>query len=72
MDVRAHKSGTMHLRLNPALALALNVEYGRLKGWLKSGSEAAEEIGDPKAAALFATNLRLPTSGGPMRLLLAA
>ena len=70
MKVRAFKNRNLHLRLNQDFILALNVEYGRLKGWLKSGAEAAEELKDPKAAAFFQTNLSL--NGRDLPLLLAA
>ena len=70
MKVRAFKNRNLHLRLNQDFILALNVEYGRLKGWLKSGAEAAEELNDPKAAAFFHTNLSL--NGRDLPLLLAA
>lgn len=61
-DVKAFKNGNLHLRLHKSFILALNVEYGRLKGWLKSGDEAVEEIGDPEAAFYFQSNLQLPSS----------
>jgi hypothetical protein len=33
--------------------LALNVEHGRLKGWLRSAKEAVEELKDENAAKYF-------------------
>ena len=68
-EVRAHLNRNVHIRLNQRFAMALNVEVGRLRGWVKSGAEAAEELGDPEAAKFFGTNLQL---GGSTSLLLAA
>lgn len=63
-EVRGFKNGNLHLKLAKAFILALNVEHGRLKGWLRNAREAAEELQDPAAAACFKTNLQLnPASG---------
>lgn len=43
-EVRAFKNGNMHIRLAPKFAAALNVEFGRLKGWLNSAEQAADEL----------------------------
>jgi hypothetical protein len=59
MEVKAFLNGNMHLRLNQDLIRRLNVEYGRLKGWIKSPQEAAEELGDPKAAKDFQNNYHI-------------
>lgn len=67
-DVKGFKNGNLHLRLNQRFILALNVEHGRLKGWLRTPTEAAEELRDPEAAALFNTSFRL-TAGNPALLL---
>jgi len=61
-EVKAHKNGNMHIRLNQKFALALNVEYGRLKGWIHSKENAAEELKDVKAAQYFKTNYSLLSS----------
>lgn len=58
-DVRAFQNGNMHIRLNQKFALAMNVEVGRLRGWIKSGAEAATELGDKTAAKYFGRNLQL-------------
>lgn len=44
LEVRAFLNRNLHIRMNQRFALALNVEFGRLKGWLRSGREAAEEV----------------------------
>ena len=68
LDVRAFLNGNIHMRLNQDFILALNVEFGRLKGWLTSGEEAASELQEPKAALYFNSNIQL--SGGNPALLL--
>ena len=66
LEVRAFLNGNIHIRMNQKLALALNVEYGRLKGWLGNGAEAAEELGDKNAAAFFGNNLQIGAGNLPM------
>ena len=66
-EVRAFKNGNLHLRLNKAFILALNVEHGRLRGWLKNGDQAADELRDPEAAQYFTSNLQI--GGNPLLLL---
>lgn len=66
-DVRAFLNGNLHLRLAQPFILALNVEHGRLKGWLRTREEAAEELKDAKAAEYFNTNLLI--SSNPMLLI---
>jgi hypothetical protein len=44
MAVRAFKNQNMHVHFDPKFMLALNVEAGRLLGWLKDASQAAEEL----------------------------
>ena len=61
LEVKAFKNRNLHVRLNQSFALALNVEYGRLKGWLKSGQHAAEELQDTKAPAWYGANVQLAT-----------
>jgi hypothetical protein len=70
VEVRAFKNGNLHLKLNQKFILALNVEHGRIKGWLKNPMEAAEELQDPQAAAVFQSNYQL--AAGQTHNLLAA
>lgn len=70
IEARAFQNGNLHLRLNQKLILALNVEFGRLKGWLRSGPEAAIELNTTDAIDLFESNLRLEQ--GNAHLLLTA
>ncbi len=66
VEVRAFYNNNLHVRLNQKFALALNVEVGRLKGWVKSGDEAADELGDQSAKKYFRTLVQLCTSHLPM------
>jgi Domain of unknown function (DUF4942) len=60
-EVKAFKKGTVHMKINQRLMCRLNVEFGRLKGWVRNAHEAAEEMDIPVAQAqgAFNTNLRL-------------
>jgi predicted RNA methylase len=44
MKIRAYKNGNLHIKFNQKFILKLNVEYGRLKGWIKSKEEAFDEM----------------------------
>ena len=58
-EAKAYLNGNVHLRLNQKFALALNVEYGRLRGWLKTGAEAAAELNDKEAPLYFGKQVQL-------------
>lgn len=58
-DVKAFKNGNLHIRFNQDFIRKWNVEFGRLKGWLKNPQEAAEELKDEKAAADFGTHFSI-------------
>lgn len=66
--VRAFGNGNMHFKFSQRFILALNVEHGRLKGWIKTPAEAAQEMQDPAAASYFKTNLALPAGYNPLQL----
>lgn len=61
MTVRAYQNGNLHIKFNQAFICRLNVEFGRLKGWLKDHFEAESELGVPAAEAeqAFGSNLKL-------------
>lgn len=42
--VLGHKNGNVHFQLNQQFMKKFNLEAGRLKGWLKTPQEAAEEL----------------------------
>jgi hypothetical protein len=68
-EARAFQNGNIHLRLAKKFILALNVEFGRLKGWIRDAAEAVTELNDKDAALFFNSNLRL--GNGNTTLLLA-
>ena len=42
--VRAFKNQNLHMQFSQKLMLAINVEAGRLLGWLRSAEDAIEEL----------------------------
>ncbi len=44
-QVKGFANGNLHMRFAPDAIMAINVEAGRLLGWLKSPAEAATELG---------------------------
>ena len=50
-QMKAYKNGNVHLRFLPDAIKALNVEAGRLLGWLHSADEVVTELGYTKAEA---------------------
>jgi hypothetical protein len=59
MDVRAYQKGTVHIRVDQEFMKRLNIEAGRLNGWLKNPAEAREETGIAEAAEMYGTNFKL-------------
>ncbi len=61
MQVRAFKNGNLHIKFNQSFMCRLNVEFGRLKGWLKTAKEAAQEmdVSLRDAESCFNSNLKL-------------
>lgn len=45
--VTGFTKGTLHFQLNQSFICKLNVEFGRLKGWIKNASHASEELDIP-------------------------
>lgn len=43
-EAKAFKNGNLHIKFNQAFMCRLNVEFGRLKGWVKSKEDAAHEM----------------------------
>lgn len=65
-QVKAYKKGTLHFRFQPEAIKALNVEAGRLLGWLKGREDVVEELGytSEEAERLWTCTQRiLPASG---------
>jgi hypothetical protein len=65
-EIKAHLNGNIHIRLNQKFALALNVEYGRLKGWLHSKQNASSEIQDCEAENYFESNFHYIKNNVPL------
>jgi hypothetical protein len=49
--VKGYIKGTMHFQINQEIMRAMNVEFGKLKGWIKNKRQAAEELGISEAEA---------------------
>lgn len=66
-EARAFKNGNLHIKFCPGFICRLNVEFGRLQGWLKSAMEAADELDIPfaQAEASYKSNFRLEPSNLP-------
>lgn len=71
-QVKAHKNGNLHMRFLPVAIRALNVEAGRLLGWLKSAQEVVSELGYTKEEASRLFNCTRLIGTGSARLLLGA
>ena len=61
MNVKAFLNGNLHIKFNQNFIRKLNVEFGRLKGWLRNKEDASEEleISEKQAAECFNSNLQL-------------
>lgn len=44
MAVKCFQAGTIHFKFHPMFVCDLNVQFGKLKGWVKSKQEAKEEM----------------------------
>jgi hypothetical protein len=49
--VRAFYNRNLHLQFHPDFIHALNVQHGKLKGWLRDDEQAAEELAIPREVA---------------------
>lgn len=63
-EVKAFKNGNAHFRFMPAAIKALNVEAGRLLGWLKSPDDVVAQLGYSAADAkqYFRSSIQLTAS----------
>lgn len=61
MSVKAFRNQNLHLKISPKFMARLNVEFGRLKSWVKDARSAADEmdIDIEDAMAGFNSNLTL-------------
>jgi hypothetical protein len=67
MQVKAFKNGNIHIKFNQLFIRKMNVEFGRLKGWLKNKVQAANELNIPveEIEAVFNSNHQIPLSSVP-------
>ena len=70
MEVRAFQNGNLHIKFNQKFMKKLNVEFGRLKGWLRNPAHAALEmcLKSEEAVEYFGSTFKL--SQATTRLLL--
>ena len=57
--VKAFKNQNIHIQFSRRFLTSLNVEYGKIKGWLLTGEQAAEELNEPMAQSIFDERPRL-------------
>lgn len=70
MDVRAFKNGNLHIRVSKRVMLAINVQVGKLLGWLHSAADAVEELEvDPEDAGFVADVFEMSNQIEPANLL---
>lgn len=65
MSVKAFKNGNLHIKFAPKFMMRLNVEFGRLKSWLKNAQHAVDEMDIEITDAMdsFNSNLKLSSDG---------
>lgn len=61
MNVKGFKNGNLHIKFNQKFIKKLNVEFGRLKGWLSNKEQAKTEfdLTDSEANNMFYSNVRI-------------
>ena len=71
MTVRAYMNGNFHIKFNQKFMLALNVEIGRLQGWIHNAQHAAEEMEEKvdDVAAVYNTAFALSDHGAMVKML---
>jgi len=69
-QAKAFKNGNLHFRFMPEAIKALNVEAGRLLGWLKSPADVVKELGYTSEEAERYYSCMKGIEPGSMRLLL--
>lgn len=64
MRIRAFENGNLHIQFLPEFIHALNIQHGKLKGWLRNDAQAATELEIPQelAARHFKPGFRLEGS----------
>jgi predicted RNA methylase len=61
VEIRAYLNGNIHCKFNQKFIKKLNIEAGRLNGWIKSPEQASEEMGIPieEVQQLYNSNLQI-------------
>jgi Domain of unknown function (DUF4942) len=67
--VRAFKNGNMHLHFAPEFMLALNIEAGRLLGWIRNPVDACDELDVPESdraqvSGMFGSSFKISAEPG--------
>lgn len=67
---KGFQNGNIHLKFNQKLIMRLNVLHGKLKGWLKTAKQAADELEIPieEAEQGFNVNMQIGMSSLPLLL----
>jgi len=65
---RRFKNGNKHITFNKRFICALNVAFGRIKGWIGSPQEASEEMDMPVSEATLYFEKQLKVSGKPLNM----
>lgn len=52
-SVKAFKNKNIHIKFSKKFLCRLNVEYGKIKGWLLNGEQAVRELDDSQALEFF-------------------
>lgn len=70
MTVKAFMNGNIHIKFNQDFIRTLNVEFGRLKGWLTNHIQASEELNMPvkQTERFFQSNYRLTQAAGLLQI----
>lgn len=58
-EIKAFKNQNLHIKFSRKFLCSLNCEYGKIKGWLLNGEQAAEELNEPMAVKIFEQSHRL-------------
>lgn len=68
MKVRWFNNGNFHLFLCPKLLMKMNVEHGRLRGWIRTAQEASEEMEYPieQVSTAFGINHQISANTFPL------
>lgn len=70
MDVKAFQNGNLHIRVSKRVMLAINVQVGKLLGWIHSAEEAVRELEpDAEDVEFVGEVFRRPNRLGPAQLL---